>query len=117
MVNNRLFLQGNSWLSGAGEPLAGQPPSFLLPTAVQPPPVPSSPECLFLPFPGITSGRLAWEEDNVCFQPSVVGPGARPELWILGPALSSERWWFDFDGDVQAPAKFNTQWRQTRLYP
>ena len=49
---------------------------------------------------GTTSSRLAWEEDNVCFQPSVVGPGARPELWILGPALSSERWWFDLDGDV-----------------
>lgn len=76
----------NLWTGGRPHSYCPQPSSLLL--CLQPPPVPSSPERLFFPFPGITSSRLAWEEDNVCFQPSVVGPGARPELWILGqPSL------------------------------
>lgn len=83
MVNNRLFLQGNSQLSGAKEPLAGWPPSFLLPTAIQPPPgLPALSACF---FPSQASPAAGWHGRRTTF--------ASNHQWLVpGPAPSRGFW-------------------------
>lgn len=114
MANSCSFVHSNTCLSGCWNLwLGSHPPSFCPQLSSLRLLLPALDACFF-PLP-----PAAWlvEKENICFQPSVVEHGARPKPWILGPALSSERWWFDLDQDVPAPAKFNTQWRQTQLYP
>lgn len=78
---------------GLLEPLSVKLPSFLLPTALQPPPITSSPECLFLPLPVLTNSRPGTGDGEGQHLLPTIGGCRREPPHAMGsrPALSSER--------------------------